>query len=241
MHGLLKKLLVIIMQQIKHIHPVKRIPCPRPEIKPYWGDTLVELPLSLWPQPRTVGTFPFKVWISNQFIVQVFNEKNGIMRVSVRRNDGRDGITWDSLQSIKAEIGYSDYQAFECYPKAHDVVNVANMRHLFIMPMQLNISIGWIKQNIESALNPFTLYIDKDNLQKAVEELKAQVPVWTVIEDEGHPKYDGQYYVVFHTGNPKNQKQMSLFFLARQGWVNKPDSMVVTHYISAVALPTVTH
>lgn len=240
MYRLLKRLLVAIMQQIKLSSLAKKTPCPRPELKPYWGDSLVDMPMSLWPHPKTGSPYPFKVWISNQFIVQAFNEQNGIVRISVRRNDGRDGIAWDTLQGIKSVIGYADYQAFECYPKVLDVVNVANMRHLFIIPMKLNISIGWIKQNIESALNPFTLYVDRDNLQKQVEELKTQVPVWTAIANEGHPKRDGQYYVVFHTGNPKYQKQWSLTFIAGEGWINKPDSMFVTHYIPALALPTVT-
>ena len=43
-----------------------------------------------------------------------------------------DGITWDELQSIKNQIGYQDFLAFEMYPPEKDVVNVENMRHLWI-------------------------------------------------------------------------------------------------------------
>jgi hypothetical protein len=45
----------------------------------------------------------------------------------------RDGIGWDDLQRLKGEAGYGEYCAVEIYPPDADVVNVANMRHLFIL------------------------------------------------------------------------------------------------------------
>jgi hypothetical protein len=37
------------------------------------------------------------------------------------------------LQRLKAECGYADRDAVEVYPRERDVVNVANLRHLWVM------------------------------------------------------------------------------------------------------------
>jgi len=71
-------------------------------------------------------------------LVQVFNEPSGIERLSVCRTSVQNGewvseITWDELQRIKRECGRGDKDAVELYPADADVVNVANMRHLWIV------------------------------------------------------------------------------------------------------------
>lgn len=43
-----------------------------------------------------------------------------------------DGITWDELMEIKRQCGFGDRLAVEIYPPDEHIVNVANMRHLFI-------------------------------------------------------------------------------------------------------------
>ena len=54
--------------------------------------------------------------------------------LKVRRRDGGDGITWDALQQIKNELLGEDVLAVEIYPASHDVVNEANIRHLWAIP-----------------------------------------------------------------------------------------------------------
>lgn len=44
-----------------------------------------------------------------------------------------DGISWDELMRIKSEVGYKDSWAVEVYPSDSHVINVANMRHLFLL------------------------------------------------------------------------------------------------------------
>ncbi|GMG89621.1 hypothetical protein Cmtc_18980 [Cupriavidus sp. TKC] len=85
-----------------------------------------------------------EVWRSRDFLVQVFTEGDGIVRASVNRTtvDARsdrwhDGIAWDELQRIKREIGRGHLDAVEAFPADRDVVNVANMRHLFIFDTPL--------------------------------------------------------------------------------------------------------
>jgi hypothetical protein len=70
----------------------------------------------------------------------VFAPENGAIRLSVCRarmgKNGRweDGITWDQLQRLKAECGYADSWAAEIFPPDAQVVNVGNLRHLWLLP-----------------------------------------------------------------------------------------------------------
>jgi len=71
--------------------------------------------------------------------VQEFQAKPPAMiRLSVCRttlNDDRwqDGITWDELQQLKQQCGYGELDAIEIYPADAHLVDVANMRHLWVM------------------------------------------------------------------------------------------------------------
>jgi hypothetical protein len=52
-----------------------------------------------------------------------------------------DNIPWDDLQRLKTECGYGMFDAVEIYPNKRYEVNVANMRHLWIMADPL--SFAW--------------------------------------------------------------------------------------------------
>lgn len=76
-------------------------------------------------------------------MVQQYDEPNGVIRLSINSTtrQGRrwaDGLTWDTLQDIKSACGYGDRDAVEVYPPRIDEVNVANMRHLWILPVPLS-------------------------------------------------------------------------------------------------------
>lgn len=94
---------------------------------------------------------PDECYVSRHFMVQVFYEDNpdyvGLIRLSVNRTKANasgwlENITWEELQGIKAELGYSERYAIEVYPPDKNVVNVANMRHLWVLQTPLNI--GWL-------------------------------------------------------------------------------------------------
>jgi len=98
---------------------------------------LQEVPRERWYDPNATQ---LRVFRSRDFLVQEFAEKPpATVRLSVCRTamDGgdrwQDGITWDDLQRLKRECGYGDRDAVEVFPADDDVVNVANMRHLFVM------------------------------------------------------------------------------------------------------------
>jgi len=111
-------------------------------------DTLTLVPREEYP---VADYAPDKVWRSKRFLVQLYNEDvpeyPGLIRLSVCRskltklNHWKDSISWDELQDIKRGIGFGDYYAVEVYPRDRDMVNVANMRHLWVLPLPLRI--GW--------------------------------------------------------------------------------------------------
>jgi hypothetical protein len=105
-----------------------------------YPEELAEVPAASWPEglPDQRG-IRLKVWRSRQFLVQVFGEGR-VIRLSANRTEWdhkekswRADISWDDLQRLKNEAGYGEQCAVELYPPDSDVVNVANMRHLFLL------------------------------------------------------------------------------------------------------------
>ena len=81
----------------------------------------------------------FEVWRSRDFLVQVFRETPSLVRLSVSRTEvtgdrWADGITWDELQRLKSECGRDKMPAVEIYPPDDEIVNVGNLRHLWVLP-----------------------------------------------------------------------------------------------------------
>jgi len=62
-----------------------------------------------------------------------------IRHLRVRRYDGLAGISWDELQAVKNYYLGPDAQAIEIYPRAYEVVDEVNMRHLWEVPLHLQI------------------------------------------------------------------------------------------------------
>ena len=100
-----------------------------------YGDDFVELDLPIGARGHLL-----RVFRNRHLLVQVYADPNGFTRLSVNRttqdNRGRwiDGITWDELMAAKAAAGYGDAWCAEAYPPTAEVINVANLRHLFVMP-----------------------------------------------------------------------------------------------------------
>jgi hypothetical protein len=104
-----------------------------------WPSELVEWPQSEWPVDADTDGAPIKVWRSKLYLVQQYPAITpALCRLSVniaaRLGDRwADGITWEQLQQIKRQVGYGGFDAVEVYPDDDDVVNVSNMRHLWIL------------------------------------------------------------------------------------------------------------
>ena len=76
-----------------------------------------------------------EVWLSKVYLVQVYMhpDEAPYRRLSIRRVDGSEILErWDELQAIKNDVYGKDAVAFELFPNQANVVNVANIRHLWI-------------------------------------------------------------------------------------------------------------
>ena len=101
------------------------------------GDELDEIPREQWPT-GLAGADRVRVWRSREFLVQQFDDPHAVARLSVCRTTlvgdrWQDNITWDELQAIKGACGFAHRDAVEIFPDERDVVNVANMRHLWVL------------------------------------------------------------------------------------------------------------
>lgn len=80
-----------------------------------------------------------KAWRSNRFLAMFCKEPNGI-RLSINRTEidtalgtWKSGISWDQLMDIKRACGYGETHAIEIYPADSAIVNVAAIRHLWLL------------------------------------------------------------------------------------------------------------
>jgi hypothetical protein len=104
-----------------------------------WPLALKLWPREQWPSFTPLENPPIEVWRSRGFMVQVFAAKHGAQRLSVNRTSHNSTswdaqITWDELQRLKAECGRADQFAVEIFPAERSLINVANMRHLWLLP-----------------------------------------------------------------------------------------------------------
>ena len=116
-----------------------------------WPEHLIQIEREKWPVHETGSRPLISVWRSTKFLVMVYRERPGVLWMSVNRTEVRgsrwvDGITWDELQRLKREIGCGDKDAIEIYPRDVDVVNVANIRHLFVFEEAL-VEFTWRKSD----------------------------------------------------------------------------------------------
>lgn len=110
---------------------------------------LAEIPREQWPAPRGLTLVPVRILRSAEFVVMVYDEGGGVLRLSVNRSHVDpatlrwvDGISWDELQELKSQAGYGDREAVEIYPPDMDVVNVGSLRHLWVLPSRMPFSWG---------------------------------------------------------------------------------------------------
>lgn len=114
-----------------------------------WPKRLIEIPKAQWPGWQSPdGVPPSRVLRSKEFLVQEYPAlppviaRLSICRTSLTRSGAwSDRVTWDELQRLKGEAGYGRWDAVEVYPADQDIVNVANMRHLWVLGDE--ISFAW--------------------------------------------------------------------------------------------------
>lgn len=102
------------------------------------------------PAPASEPGAPVRVWGSRDFLVALYSDEGRdrltINRTTMDRTTGRwvDGITWDEIQDLKRQAGFGDRWAVEVYPPESEVVDAANMRHLWLLDTPP--SVGWAQE-----------------------------------------------------------------------------------------------
>lgn len=114
-----------------------------------WADRMREVPMAQWSPAMQAAALsldassvPMRTWRSTRFIAVLYDEgPKKPHRLTVNRaaidSTGQfvDGLTWDELMQVKRECGFDKRDALELYPSDASVVNVSNMRHLWILEM----------------------------------------------------------------------------------------------------------
>lgn len=111
-----------------------------------YGRKMEFVPEDEWPLFPALETIPVKVWRSADYLAVLYEQRadghrrltvNSVRRKAERKRKGgtdwRDGITWDELQRIKNETIGPDVWCVEVYPAQGKLVDVANMRHLWVL------------------------------------------------------------------------------------------------------------
>ena len=100
---------------------------------------LVEVAREDWPADVSPPPGLQRVWRDRRYLVQQYLD-GGTIRLSVNIVAAKsslerlvDGIPWDELQRIKNQCGYGNKCAVELFPPEASVVNVANIRHLWLL------------------------------------------------------------------------------------------------------------
>lgn len=138
------------------------------------GRYMREVPREKWPFMPGLESVPLKVWLSADYLAVLYQQRvDGNRRLTVNRTrrgrstrpgqgtDWRDGITWDELQRVKNECLGPDVWCVECYPPASEVVDVNNMRHL------------WVLDEPPSTRFPKEGYFSDDDVDAAIKVFKA--------------------------------------------------------------------
>ena len=91
-----------------------------------------------------------EVWRSRHYLCQVFYVSEEVERLSINSSTidtynrrWRDGLTWDELSKVKEEVGRGDLDAIEFYPRTQHIVDVANIRHLWVFKKDMHFDFMW--------------------------------------------------------------------------------------------------
>ena len=121
---------------------------------------IATLPEELTPVSEDDSTIPYsshpedmlQVWRNKKFTVILWKVPAG-HKITVERNEWDsktrrhlDNITWDELMDIKRACGFGDRNAVEFYPPDNEVINIANVRHLWLLPREM--TNDWLKLKI---------------------------------------------------------------------------------------------
>ena len=87
-----------------------------------------------------------------QVQVQPCPEQEGMLHINIRRRDGSITLRdWRHFQQIKNEIAGPEREAFEIYPAESRKVDTSNKFHLWVLPENCSMDIGWKYRDVQYA------------------------------------------------------------------------------------------
>lgn len=90
-----------------------------------------------------------EAWVSTLYSVQIHErpadlwDGRPVLWLAIRRQDNGASFPWTDLQRIKDELIGVRRVAMQVHPAASEVVDVANMAHLWVLPAGVELSFGF--------------------------------------------------------------------------------------------------
>lgn len=103
-----------------------------------------------------------EVWINNLYTVHVSRDDDGAVRhLSVRRNDRSSYHDWRHLFLIKCQIAGENVEAVELYPATSRLVDQSNQFHLWCLPPNEQLPVGYKKRDVEDCAGGTTMHTQR--------------------------------------------------------------------------------
>ncbi len=99
-----------------------------------------------------------EVWVNDEYQVFVTfipredgpGSKDGMVHLSIKRNDKRPVQDWREKQAIKNEVVGPEREAIELYPAESRLVDEADQAHLWVFPVGDPLPIGFQQRRVQT-------------------------------------------------------------------------------------------
>lgn len=90
-----------------------------------------------------------RAFVNSVYSVQEIDALNGMVVLMIKRHDNKPIREWSSMQAIKNAIVGPEREAVEIYPPDSELVDVANMYHLWVLPEGQRLGFGFAQLDRE--------------------------------------------------------------------------------------------
>lgn len=84
-------------------------------------------------------------WMNDAYTVQFYQQTGAwgdVLHLMIRRNDAQPVHSWSDFQIIKDDLVGPERTAIEVYPPAAELVDDANIYHLWVLPEGMRLPFG---------------------------------------------------------------------------------------------------
>jgi hypothetical protein len=87
--------------------------------------------------------YPDEIWANDTYEVIVYRSEEGGAHLSIKRMDRAPIRNWRHFQQMKNEICGPEFEALELFPRESRIADNANQYHLFVLPEDMDIPVGF--------------------------------------------------------------------------------------------------